>query len=339
MTYEGARGKTASEIISVFNFPQDNNARRIAFNSIYTDLNKKNKKYQLSTANALWTQDKYVFLENYLSMVDKYYGGKATNLDFVSDPENSRIKINNWIADKTNNKIQNLLPSGTITPLTRLILTNAIYFKGLWEKSFDKKNTQNEDFNITPQKIIQVQTMSQQGTFNYAETDKLQILEIPYSGEKLSMLLVLPKNNDLKSVEKIINETSLVKWKNMLETETVKMFIPRFKLETKYFMADDLKSLGMPTAFSKNADFSGMTGSKDLDISQVIHQAFVDVNEEGTEAAAATAVQMQLLTARYGEPEKKEIIKIFRADHPFIFIVQDQTNGNILFLGRVIDPQ
>jgi len=333
MTYEGARGKTAEEIQSVFHFPKDDKIRRPAFAKIYNEINKKDKKYKLSTANALWAQKDYQFLSDYFSLTEKYYGGKVTNLDFIKDPEGSRLTINSWVEEQTNNKIKDLIPRGEIDELTRLVLTNAIYFKGNWLKQFDKNNTREQDFRVSPGKTVKAQMMSLTGEevrFNYTETDKLQILELPYDGNELSMLILLPKEDTLNYLEESLDAEKLSEWKNNLTEEQVKVYLPKFKFETKYFMVDTLKKIGMPTAFSEYADFSGMTGKKDLFISQVIHQAFVEVNEEGTEAAAATAVIM-----------KREVggrIKIFNADHPFIFIIQEKKTGNILFLGRVDDP-
>ncbi len=337
MTYEGARGQTAEEMLSVFHFPEDDKTRRLGYANLYNEINKKDKKYKLHTANALWAQQYYQFLDEYFDIVEKYYGGKVTNLNFMGDQEGSRITINNWIEDHTNNKIKDLIPPGLITPLTRLVLTNAIYFKGEWVRQFNKDDTIEQDFRVTSNNIVKVPMMlrtDDESIFNYAEDDKLQILELPYSGEELSMLILLPKNNDMEALENSLNFTVLSKIKEELIEQRVDIFIPRFKFETKYFMANTLEEMGMPTAFSGVADFSGMTGKKDLTISQVIHQAFVEVNEEGTEAAAATAVIMKITSIGPDEPK----IPTFRADHPFIFLIQDRETGIILFLGRVSDP-
>lgn len=335
MTYEGARGKTAEEIQTVFHFPQDNDTRRSAFAEIYNEINRKDKKYNLTTANALWAQKDYQFLNDYFGLVEKYYGGNVTNLDFVNETEKSRIAINDWVEEQTNNKIKDLIPQGVLDSLTRLVLTNAIYFKGTWVRPFDKNNTREQDFRTSPGNTVKAQMMSLTGEetkFNYTETENLQILELPYSGEDLSMLVLLPKEDNLTSLEESLNTEKLSEWRDNLKEERVNVYLPKFKFETKYFMADTLKDMGMPTAFSENADFSGMTGKKDLLISKVIHQAFVEVNEEGTEAAAATGVIMGVTSAA---PSR---VKIFNADHPFIFIIQEKETGNILFLGRVSDP-
>lgn len=331
MTYEGARGNTADEMQKVLHFPKEDNVRRPNFAAIYNEINKGVKDYQLNTANALWAEQQYTFLPEYLSLVEKYYGGKTTNMDFRTQPEKSRQIINSWVEDQTKDKIKELIPPGIIDGSTRLVLTNAVYFKGEWVDKFDKKNTKEENFIVTPDVRVPVQMMSLTGErFNYAETDTLQVLEMPHKGNELSMLVLLPKSNDIESVE--LNLGNLALWRNSLKNERVNVFMPKFKLETMYMMADDLIKMGMPTAFGA-ADFSGMDGTKNLYIGAVIHKAYVDVYEEGTEAAAATAVVMKE-TAIGPSPEPKT----FRADHPFIFIIQEKETGNILFMGRVLNP-
>ncbi|MGB3342047.1 MAG: serpin family protein [bacterium] len=334
MTYEGARGQTAEEMQSVLHIPEIPDARRPNFASIYNEINKKDKAYKLSTANALWAQKDYCFLEEYTNSVEKYYGGKVTNLDFTGASEKSRQAINKWVEDQTNNKIKDLIPKGLLNADTRLVLTNAIYFKGTWVKQFDEKDTKEDDFRMSTGNTVKVPMMRLTGNdakFNYAETDEIQILEMPYSGEEISMLIILPKENDLASIEKSITLEKLSEWKNILNERRVDIFIPKFKFETKYFMAKALSDMGMDAAFGSTADFSGMDGTRDLFMQNVIHQAFVEVNEEGTEAAAATGVVMGITSVG-------PMIPIFRADHPFIFIIQESETGNILFLGKVTDP-
>ncbi|MEA1925225.1 MAG: serpin family protein [Candidatus Altiarchaeota archaeon] len=331
MTYEGAEGKTAEEMQDVFHFPEED-IRQPNSARIYNQLNERNKDYELHTANALWAQQDYRFLDEYSNTTERYYGGGVTNLDFVGETEKSRQIINGWVEDQTNDKIKDLIPPGQLNPMTRLVLTNAIYFKGTWVYQFDKKDTREMDFKITPDNIIKVPMMhldNDDARFNYAETEELQILELPYRGEEISMLILLPKE-DIASLEKELDAEQLAEYKNILTKQGVVICLPKFTFETKYKLNDQLIEMGMPTAFTwPGADFSGMTGNNDLFISFVIHQAFVDVNEEGTEAAAATAVGMELGAMP---------TNIFCADHPFIFIIQQKDTGNILFLGRVIDP-
>ena len=331
MTYEGAKGQTADEMKSVFHFPESN-ILRPNFAAIYNEINKKDKPYKLSTGNALWAQQDYKFLDEYLSTVEKYYGGKAANLDFARETEKSRQTINTFIEEQTNNKIKDLIPQGVLDASTRLVLTNAIYFKGTWTWEFDKSDTSEQDFKTTPTNVVKTPMMymkNDKAKFNYADVGDLQILELPYKGEEISMLILLPTDN-LDTIELSLTAEKLEEWKSQMKEDKLDaIYLPKFEFDTKYFMKETLSKMGMPTAFG-NADFSGMDGTKSLFIDAVIHQAFVKVDEEGTEAAAATAVIMAESAAMQR--------KIFRADHPFIFIIQERETGNILFLGRVVDP-
>lgn len=333
MTYEGAKGQTADEMKSVFHFPESN-ILRSNFASIYNEINKKDKPYKLSTGNALWVQQDYKFLEEYLSTVEKYYGGKAANLDFDRETEKSRQTINTFIEEQTNNKIKDLIPKGILDASTVMVLTNAIYFKGTWTWEFDKSDTSEQDFKITPANIVKTPMMymkNDKAKFNYADVGDLQILELPYKGEEISMLILLPTEN-LDIIEPSLTAEKLKEWKSQMKEDNLDaIFLPKFEFDAKYFMQETLSKMGMPTAFG-NADFSGMDGTKNLFINAVIHQAFVKVDEEGTEAAAATAVIMEGKSAVVQR-------KIFRADHPFIFIIQEKKTGNILFLGKVVDPR
>ena len=331
MTYEGAKGQTADEIKSVFHFPESN-ILRPNFAAIYNDINKEAKDYELRTGNALWVQQDYPFLQDYLNTVEKYYGGKAANVDFVRETEKSRQTINTFIEEQTNNKIKDLIPQGVLDAATKLVLTNAIYFKGTWIWKFDKSDTREQDFKITPTNVVKTPMMymdNDKAQFNYADVGDLQILELPYKGEEISMLVLLPTEN-LDAIEPSLTAEKLEEWKSKMgEDKLDAIYLPKFGFDTKYFMKETLSAMGMPTAFSGGADFSGMDGIKNLFIDQVIHQAFVKVDEEGTEAAAATAVVMKLTAIQR---------KIFNVDHPFIFLIQENETGNILFLGRVVDP-
>jgi len=333
MTYEGARGETATEMQNVLHIPIDQTTRTSEFSQINAQINDPNKPYLLTIANALWAQENYPFSQDYLSLIDKYYDGKATNLDFISNPEGSRQTINQWVEDKTNDKIQNLIQKGLINSYTRLVLTNAIYFKANWTLQFDATLTQNKSFMSDNGNLI-IPMMEQIDNFNYAESSDMQALELPYQGNDISMLVLLPKDS-ISSLESSLTLSKLNKIRNALEMEKVDVSLPKFKIETDYSMSKDLSGMGMPTAFSaENADFSGMTGKQDLFISEVVHKAFINVTEQGTEAAAATAVIMgtSLSPSHYTPP------KVFNADHTFIFVIQQKSTGNILFMGRVSNP-
>jgi len=335
MTYEGARGKTANEMQSVFHFPTDGSLRKSSFAAIHNQLNKPDAKYKLNIANALWAQNNYKFLNDYLTTLQQYYAGKATNVDFKNSTEEARQTINKWVESKTNNKIKDLFPQGSLNDMTRLVLTNAIYFKGTWIKQFEKSQTKDDDFRVSSADTIKAPMMrrtDKNAKFNYAEDDNTQILEMPYEGDKLSMMVLLPKNDNLSSLESSLSLEKINDWRNKLREQRVDVFMPKFTFDTKYFMNETLAKMGMPTAFTYGADLSGMDGTQNLFIQTVIHQAFVDVNEEGTEAAAGSGVSIGIKSIA---PQTT----IFRADHPFIFVIQDKDNGNILFLGRVVNPK
>lgn len=335
MTYEGAKGETADEIQSVFHFSENDSERRSSAAAIYNQLNQWGSEYQLNTANALWIQEDYPVFDEYKETVEDYYAGKASNVDFKRDTEQARQTINSWVEEKTNYKIKDLFSQGTLNEMTRLVLTNAIYFKGTWEKQFDKARTMDEDFRISSGQVVKVPMMRLTGDeaeFNYAETGELQMLEMLYEGDDLSMIILLPRDDGLESLESALTKDNLNEWKSRLSMQRVNVYMPKFTFETKYFLNENLREMGMPIAFSPGAaDFSGMSDAGDLYIGIVVHQAFVDVNEEGTEAAAATGVGIMATSM--------PMVKEFRANHPFMFIIQERETGNILFLGRVMDPR
>jgi serine protease inhibitor len=340
ITYEGARGTTADEIQSVFHFPGSMEAQRNGYKEVNSGINAGDPAYDLRVANALWAEETYPFLEDYIRAAEEYYSANTTNLDFINQPEQSRLTINAWAEEKTNEKITNLIPEGVINPLTRLVITNAIYFKGTWVKQFDEEKTYETDFTTASGAKVPVRMMQrtdEDAIFGYAETDTLQALRMPYeheSGKELSMMVLLPKQGDLHAVETALDAAMLKGLGDSMELQEVKVYFPRFKCETQYSLSDTLRAMGMPTAFSGGAaDFSGMDGTKNLFISDVVHKAYVEVNEEGTEAAAATAVVMELSAI------EEEPVPVFRADHPFIFLIQDDDTGNILFIGSISNPK
>ncbi len=330
ISHEGARGNTADEIQSVFFFPDDNTERRQGFEQLYTDINQGNSTYTLKIANALWAEKTYPFLPDYIHTAQTYYKANATNLDFKNQADNSRVAINTWIEDQTNNMIKDVIQPGEINPSTRLLITNAVYFKGTWVVPFDKNRTKSDYFSAASGNTVSVPMMTTHlydAIFGYMETDSLQVLELLYatdSMKQVSMLVLLPKGNTLKSIEKSLSVQTLSELRKRLIKQEVHVRFPKFKFETRYSLPDTLASMGMPTAFTDRADFSGMDGTKNLYIEDVIHRAFIDVNEEGTEATAATV----------GLPSIGKMT-VFRANHPFIFLIQDNETGFILFMGRV----
>ena len=330
--YEGARSTTEDEIQSVFHFTSDDESRRDYAHQIISDLNKLSDNYVLSTANALWVQDKFPILEEYKVVTETYYLSKTENLDFATHPEESRQTINSWVEEKTNEKIKDLLPQGSIDDMTRAVITNAVYFLGNWTIQFDENLTREDDFKISGQEIVKVPMMNVEQNFEYSSTNDLQILKMFYKGEDLAMLVLLPKDNDLGSLEGKLSVENLNEWTDALTKKQVNVYLPKFKQETTYSLVKDLTNMGMPSAFEPGkADFSGINKDTDLYVSGVFHKAFVAVDERGTEAAAATGIVVGT-TSVGPQPE------IFRADHPFIFLIQDERTGLILFMGKVIDP-
>ena len=334
MVYDGAVNETAQEIQDVFHFPENNNDRRPNIARVQNELNMGSGKYQLSTANALWSQEDFSFLDEYLNITSDYYYANNTNLNFATDTEESRQIINKWVEDQTNNKILDLMPQGSITSFTKLVLTNAIYFKGTWVYQFDPADTHDRDFMLSEDNIVSVPMMfldNKDAKFNYIADEKLQMIELPYEGDDLLMLIILPKEN-LDSINYELSAEKIKEYQSAMRKESAIIKLPKFTFETKYSMKTILTQMGMPTPFTEDADFSAMADRGDeLFIQAVIHQAFVDVNEEGTEAAAATGISIGIKSL----PQ----IEIFNADHPFIFMIQHKGTGEILFFGRVVDPR
>jgi serpin B len=337
MTYAGARGETAAEVRKTLRFAFGQEKLHPAMADLVDDLNSRGGDegegaYELVVANRLWGQAGYRFLAPFLGLNKAYYGAGLEQVDFARATERARKTINAWVEDRTREKIKELLKPGVLTPLTRLVLTNAIYFKGNWASEFKKERTSDAPFHVTPERTVNVPTMRQTAKFGYTDTPGLQVLEMPYVGGELSMVVLLPKKADgLAEFEATLSAAQLKTWVSRLRTRKVAVFLPKFKLEFGIGLAKTLAAMGMPRAFDdRRADFSGMDGTRELYISAVIHKAFVDVNEEGTEAAAATAVVIG----------KRSVsrLPVFRADRPFVFLIRDRVTGSVLFIGRVTDP-
>ncbi len=337
MVYEGAEGETAAEMRNVLHLSADLSGMRAGFKALFCSANDHDRSYRLSTANALWVQQSFPLSGNYLQIIEQYYMGKVENLDFTGNPAKASRIINQWVARETDNRIKGLISPRAINPLTRLIITTAIYFKGNWAKQFKAQNTRTDQFTRPDGSKIDVKMMAQTGDFHYGETNELQILEMDYQGKELSMLILLPKANDLGLVETYLSPERFDELTRAMKTEKVIVEVPKFKMEIQYLLADKLKAMGMPTAFQyPGADFSKMSPDNGLYISQIIHKSFIEVAEYGTEAAAATAVVSVGSTAIH---TIKKPPKLFRADHPFIFVIRQKATGNVLFLGRVCNPK
>ncbi|MGE3805548.1 MAG: serpin family protein [Gemmataceae bacterium] len=335
MTSAGARGTTDAEMVKTMHLIPEQAKRHAAFGELIrlTRRDGKTKGVQLSVANALWGQKGYPFEQAFLTTTDKNYGAGLREVDFVQT-ETARQAINKWVEENTNDKIKDLIAKGVLQSDTRLVLTNAIYFKGDWATQFKKDATREAPFFLSADKQVKAPLMNQTGHFKLYQDADVQMLELPYEGKSLSMLVVLPRKKDgLAEVEKGLTADKLDTWLGKMGRPEVVVSLPKFKTTAKFELAPVLSKMGMPSPFSDRADFSGMNGGKEsLFISNVIHQGFVDVNEEGTEAAAATAVVIRPTSAAIDRPV------VFRADHPFLFLIRDHTTGSILFLGRLSDP-
>lgn len=337
MTSAGAKGETARQMAEALHLPSDGEALHSGFAQLDAQLvgGEDPRPYQLNIANALWGQQGLGYRPEFLRLTETYYRAGLHQVDFGRHHEIARETINSWVEEQTKDKIKDLIGPRDITPATDLVLTNAIYFKGTWSNPFPKLATKDEDFTTTEDKRFPVPMMHQSGSFNCFEADSIQALELPYEGNTLSMVVLLPRKvNGLGDLETGLTASKLDGWLARLSRQPVQVALPRFKLECGFELAGALTSLGMSLAFSPEADFSGITEDRKLFISAVIHKAFADVNEEGTEAAAATAVMMLRSMAKVSRPPV-----VFRADHPFLFLIRDVRSGSILFLGRVTNPK
>jgi len=337
MTYSGARGETAAEMARLlhFNLPQPEVARTFGELAQQMDAVTRTTALKLDIANSLWCQKDFPFIESFLALTRDSYHAEARSVDFVQNTESARVEINSWVEHKTQDKIRDLIQSGQLDRTTRLVLCNAIYFKGQWASQFDPKATHPAPFFTLTGQQVQTPLMTRSVKLRSRAIDDFALASLPYVSNELSMVILLPKATDgLPGLEERLNTGNLGHWLSLLDAAPelkTDLFLPKFKLNCRLLLARTLSALGMPTAFSDSADFSGISTKPALQISDVVHQAFVDVNEEGTEAAAATGVMMRMLAIQREPP-------VFRVDHPFVFLIRENRTGTILFLGRVLDP-
>ncbi len=334
MTYAGARENTRTQMAQALRFTEEDKVLHAGFKQLREALEESGKEggNQLMVANSLWPQLNYRLHRAFMNLVKKYYGVRLTRVDYA-DEEVTRLKINSWVEEKTAEKIQDLISPGVLDSLTRLVLVNAIYFKGSWEHTFAADQTYEAPFHSAGGEAVQVQMMHQKNSFKYAEDENVQVLELPYTGKDLSLLVLLPKKKDgLDQLEASLTLENLERWGTFLEATEVNVALPRFELAFPFRLDDALQSLGMTDAFTGMADFSGMEQTRELYLGAVLHKAFIAVNEEGTEAAAATAVIMQTKSISFMSVD-------FIADHPFVFLIRDNKTGTLLFLGRMSQPQ
>ncbi len=342
MTWGGARGDTASEMKQVLHFEGTAEEIMASAGRLLQAWNTSTGPALLRVANRLFGAKDFTFEKPYLEKTRAAFGAPLEPVDFAAGVEATRRSINDWVAKQTEDRIQGLLPEGSLKPKqTKLVLVNAVYLKASWATPFSEESTRPEPFFLTRTETKEVPLMHRTGDYRFVQTDGVKVLEIPYEGEELAMVFVLPEEAEgLEDVERNLTSARLSEWIDALGRERVNVVLPRFEVrpESSIQLGDALVAMGMARAFSPDeADFTGMANpprpEERLHISKVFHQAFVKLDEKGTEAAAATAVVMMTRSAmRPREP------KDFRADHPFLFFLRDTTSGMILFMGRVADP-
>ena len=335
MTWAGARENTAVQMAETLHFTEKPAQFHRAIGDLISQLNavQKETDVELSIANAIWAQKGYQFLDEFFRIVQQSYQADLKQVDFSSAAESARQAINTWVEQQTNEKIKDLLPPKVLNALTRLVLVNAIYFKGFWDNQFKSRDTREMEFWLLTEIAVKVPMMHQEHQFGYWENDWLQIIEMPYKEESLSLIVLLPKEKTgITDLEQKLNFENMMAWQSRLRKRKVIVFFPKFKIESQFSLGQTLALMGMPDAFDPElADFSAMVGQKELYISAVIHKAFLEVNEEGSEAAAATGVVVSVTSIAPSPP-------IFKADHPFVFFIRDNKSQSILFLGRVLNP-
>jgi serpin B len=344
MTYAGARNNTEIQMAQTLNFNLPRERLHAAFNALDLALNSRGQggedsegtDFKLNIVNAAWTQDGYPFLQDFLDLLAVNYGAGMYILDFISDPEGSRQTINDWVLRQTEEKIKDLLPPDAIDGLTRLVLTNAIYFYGAWAIPFDENLTGSGNFYLTDGDVVSVPMMSHfQGngeTFSAVVLDGYTAVELPYKGKEISMLILVPDRGRFFEIEQALDANLIDRTVKSLTPWGLRLEMPKFKYESKFQLKDTLSQMGMPEAFDPgNADFSGMTGTRELVIEEAYHKGFISVDEKGTEAAAATGVVIALTGV--GTPLTITI------DRPFIYLIRDVQTNTILFIGRVINPE
>jgi serpin B len=339
MTYAGARGETEKDMAEALNFTLSQDRLHSAFNSIDLQLRQRGQEaaaknetgFRLDVANAIWGQKGYQFLAQYLDVLGQNYGAGLRIVDFINQTEQSRVTINQWISDQTQGKIKDLIPPGGINDMTRLVLTNAVYFNAAWQYPFNSKATSDGPFYLLDGSSVTAPMMKQTESFGYAEGANYEAVELPYSGQELSMVILLPKAGEFETFENSLDADLVKTIIGELKTSQVSLTMPKFEYESSFGLKQALSTLGMGVAFTPDADFSGMNGDHNLLIQDVLHKAFVSVDEAGTEAAAASAVIVGITAM----PAQQAQVTI---DRPFLFLIRDIPTGSIVFVGRVLNP-
>ena len=334
LVYEGAKNETAEQIQQVFGFEPNISARHNATSHALSSLNRDDPHATLNMANALWIANWFVPYESYLDVARSTYLAGAQTVDFVDDKDDSVKRINKWAAEKTNDKITKVISKKDVGKLTAMVLNNAIYFKGTWLTQFVEEDTKKSAFYTDATDSVNADFMNVNDMFNYTHSDGAQVLQMPYKGDRLSMLVILPDDPDMRQFEESLSAQQIQKWTDNLSNQKVIVSIPKFETKTKYQLNDHLIAMGMPDVFNKTyADLSGIVSTENgnLYVSKAVQDAYVKINEEGTEAAAVTTIIFGFTSAPPPPPK-------FIADHPFLFVIQDDESGMILFMGRISNP-
>lgn len=333
---EGAKGKTASEMFESLSLPIEPEQRRKEMQATTGQLHQA-KGFELLTTNTIWINKTLSLLKSFSQVGETYYNSLTKSIGFSENAEKARKTINNFVAEKTKQMIKNLLPEGVITKETQMILTNTIYFKADWEKNFDKKNTQEKDFWLTSTEKKKAKMMYQKNRFSGGIFENHKVIALPYKGGEVRMWIVLPENKDLPALIKKMNPPMWQSLKSAAYNQEVLLTLPLFEFETKYKLKENLRGLGMNMAFSDAAEFGNISANASLKISEVIHQAKIKVEEKGTEAAAATAVVVNVTSSGIRN-EMPPPPLVFTADHPFLFVIEHIATQEILFAGTMLDP-
>lgn len=342
MAYAGARGETERQMAEVLHFDLSQDRLHPAMNALDLEIASRGKLggdrgFKLNVANAVWGQEQHPFRTEYLDLLAENYGAGVKLVDFIADADTARRTINEWVSDKTEGRVLDLIPPGAVDVSTRMVLTNAIYFAAKWDNPFDVDLTGNASFHLLSGRTVSVSMMAklEDGYYGYTKGDGYQAVEIPYDGHELSMVILLPDSGEFRRVEESLDAALSDQVMDDLDGERHEIILtmPKFEFESEFSLKDVLTSMGMTDAFGGSADFSAIAEGEPLHIDDVIHKAFVAVDESGTEAAAATAVTFS------GESMGGLIPKRVDIDRPFIFLIRDNETGSVLFMGRVLDPR
>jgi serpin B len=338
MAYAGARGETEGQMTGTLHFGLPQERLHPAFNALDQELDRRGQGasgtdgqgFRLNVVNALWGQEDYQFLPEFLDLLAANYGADMKRLDFARE-EKARRTINDWVSEQTEGRIEELIPPSVLDAATRLVLTNAVYFNAAWARQFDPRATRDGTFYLRDGGSVSTPMMHQAGSFAYAEGPDYQVVVLPYDGYEVAMLILLPAQGQFEAVESSLDAGRVEAMLEGLAERQVALTLPRFEFESGFKLGALLAEIGMPLAFTLQADFSGMTAEERLFISGVIHRATISVGESGTEAAAGTAVVMPPSAI------PADLVTL-TVDRPFLFLIRDLQTGTVLFLGRVLDP-